>query len=92
MEPCFECGAPAEYDHHVVPRSKGGVHTVPLCAACHGKAHDRRMNTKSLTKAALGAKKARGERVGEIPYGYRLATDGVHLEPDQAEQAVIAEA
>lgn len=46
----------------------------------------------SRTKAALGAKKARGERVGQIPYGYRLAADGVHLDADPAERAVIAEA
>jgi site-specific DNA recombinase len=42
------------------------------------------------TAAALAAKKARGERVGAIPYGYRLARDGIHLEPDPAEQRVIA--
>lgn len=47
---------------------------------------------KSRTKAALAAKAARGERVGGIPYGYTLASDGVHLEPVQAEQSVIAEA
>jgi DNA invertase Pin-like site-specific DNA recombinase len=44
---------------------------------------------RSRTKAALGAKKARGERVGSIPYGYRLAADGVRLEEDEAEQAVL---
>lgn len=44
------------------------------------------------TKAALGAKKARGERTGAVPYGYRLASDGVHLDPIAKEQKVIAEA
>lgn len=44
------------------------------------------------TKAALGAKKARGERTGAVPYGYRLASDGVHLDPIAEEQKVIAEA
>jgi DNA invertase Pin-like site-specific DNA recombinase len=43
------------------------------------------------TKAALQAKKARGERVGHIPFGYRLAADGVHLEPDPVEQAIRGE-
>jgi len=45
---------------------------------------------RARTKAALGAKAARGERVGEIPYGFRLAPDGVRLEPDEGEQHVVA--
>lgn len=44
------------------------------------------------TKAALGAKKARGERTGAVPYGYTMAADGVHLEAVPEEQEVIAEA
>lgn len=43
-------------------------------------------------KAALGAKRARGERVGQIPYGWCLGPDGSHLEPVAAEQEVISEA
>jgi DNA invertase Pin-like site-specific DNA recombinase len=35
---------------------------------------------RGRTKAALQAKKANGERVGRIPYGYKLAEDGKHLE------------
>ena len=45
---------------------------------------------RSRTRAALAAKKARGERVGTLPYGYRLAADGLHLMADAAEQAVLA--
>lgn len=44
------------------------------------------------TKAALGAKKERGERTGSVPYGYRLATDGIHLDSIDDEQKVILEA
>jgi len=44
------------------------------------------------TKAALGAKRARGERTGQIPYGFALADDGVQLLPVAAEQDVIVEA
>ncbi len=40
------------------------------------------------TKAALQAKKARGERTGSIPYGYRC-DDGVNLIKDELEQAAI---
>jgi DNA invertase Pin-like site-specific DNA recombinase len=45
---------------------------------------------KARTKAALGVKKARGERVGEVPYGFRVAADGVHLEEHPGEQQVLA--
>ena len=41
------------------------------------------------TAAALAHKKTKGERVGQIPYGWSLATDGVHLDPHHAEQEVI---
>ena len=44
------------------------------------------------TKAALQAKKDRGERVGHIPYGYRLAPDGIRLVAVESEQATIEEA
>ena len=41
------------------------------------------------TKAALQAKKARGERTGSVPYGYRLADDGKQLAPDETEQEIL---
>lgn len=41
------------------------------------------------TKSALQAKKVRGERVGHIPFGKRLAADAVHLEDDPSEQATL---
>lgn len=46
--------------------------------------HERNV-IKQRTKSALQAKKRRNERVGTIPYGYRLSNDGVHLEeiPEQ---------
>lgn len=44
------------------------------------------------TTAAMQHKKATGQRVGAIPYGYRLAADGKSLEAHPAEQAVIAAA
>ncbi len=40
------------------------------------------------TKAALQAKKVRGERTGSIPYGYRC-DDGTNLIPDADEQDII---
>lgn len=40
------------------------------------------------TKAVLQFKRSRGERVGNIPFGYRVC-DGGKLEPDDHEQQVI---
>jgi DNA invertase Pin-like site-specific DNA recombinase len=44
------------------------------------------------TSAAMQFKKSRNERVGSIPYGFKLATNGVNLEEDAEEQAVITQA
>ncbi len=41
------------------------------------------------TATALAHKKARGERVGAVPYGWALDVDGVHLTPCAAEQEAI---
>lgn len=43
------------------------------------------------TRTALGHKRARSERVGQVPYGRRLAADGRTLEPDPAEVRVLAD-
>lgn len=48
-----------------------------------------RMVIKTRTKAAMQAKKAKGERVGHIPFGYRLAENGVHLLLDEHEQSIL---
>lgn len=42
------------------------------------------------TKAALQSKRARGERAGNVPFGYQLAADGQRLEPCNAEREVLA--
>ncbi len=53
------------------------------------RAHQR-VTVRHRIRTALAQKRARGERVGNVPYGYRLGADGVHLERDEAEQAVVA--
>ena len=45
--------------------------------------------TSERTKAILQHKKGNGERTGNIPFGYKLADDGVHLEKALSEQRVI---
>lgn len=54
------------------------------------QAQRERRKIRRRTKMALAIKKARGERVGTLPYGFQLAADGVKLEPRADEQAVIA--
>lgn len=41
------------------------------------------------TRDALRHKRSCGERVGNINYGFRLAADAKHVEPDPEEQAVL---
>ena len=41
--------------------------------------------------AALQAKKRKNERVGYIPFGYRLSVDGVHLRENHSESALLEE-
>ena len=44
---------------------------------------------RARTRAALGAKRTRGERVGAVPLGSRVAADGVHLDADPGELEAI---
>jgi hypothetical protein len=44
---------------------------------------------RARTRAALAVKRGKGERTGEVPFGYRLAPDGLHLESLAAEQNII---
>ncbi len=44
---------------------------------------------RARTKAALQAKKARGERMGKLPYGFTVADDGVQVVPCPGEQTVL---
>jgi len=58
-----------------------------------GAAQYERALIRARTKAALGAKRAKGEKTGgDAPYGFALGADGVHLEPVDAEQRTIARA
>jgi hypothetical protein len=90
MPECFECGSPAEVDHHVVPRSRGGTKTVPLCGRCHGRAHhtNRNMAPGSLIKQGISRCREEGVWVGRPPYGYSVRRDG-QLEEVPSEMAVL---
>jgi len=41
------------------------------------------------TRDAMSHKRSNGERVGNIRFGYRLGSDGKHVEPEPSEQAVL---
>jgi site-specific DNA recombinase len=56
-----------------------------------GAAQYERALIRARTKAALKAKKVKGERIsGAVPYGYALDEDGVHLVRLESEQETIA--
>lgn len=42
------------------------------------------------TRDAMSHKRAKGERVGTVPFGYQVAADGVQLEADVREQGLLA--
>jgi DNA invertase Pin-like site-specific DNA recombinase len=50
-----------------------------------------RLIIKARTKAALKTKKDKGQRVGHIPFGYKLADDGIQLEEDELEQSILSQ-
>lgn len=54
-----------------------------------GAAAYERALIRARTKAALGAKRARGERAGGVPYGF-TADDAGRLSPCAAEQAIVS--
>lgn len=42
------------------------------------------------TRDAMRHKRANGERVGTVPFGYRVSADGCHLEADPSEQGILS--
>lgn len=55
-----------------------------------GAAEFERNLIAERTTAALAHRRAVGRRVGQIPYGYRLASDGYSLTPDADEQKALS--
>ncbi len=56
-----------------------------------GAAEMERNLTRERTRSAMAVKRANGQRIGAIPYGFDVAQDGTTLVPNEAEQAVIAD-
>lgn len=63
---CVECGDPATEEAHVIPRSRGGKSTVPMCGPCHGLMHEmgREQDIRTLTREGLARARAAGVRLG----------------------------
>lgn len=64
---CWECGLKGDlHSHHVVPKSRGGTKTIPLCIACHSLAHHKKKNMASSTliRESIRRKIANGEPWG----------------------------
>ena len=65
---CFECDSDNNIiQHHIVPRSKGGIRTISLCQICHDKVHDitsRNISISELTKKGLIKAKKKGVKLG----------------------------
>lgn len=67
---CIECKVVGVvHYHHIVPRSRGGTATVPLCEKCHGLVHsehnpERFVNSSFLVREALKEARRNGVVLG----------------------------
>lgn len=85
-DPCLECGEPSALRHHIVPQSRGGRATVPLCRACHTLAHGADLGTLRSESAKRSI--ADGKHAGGLPpYGYTVV--GGRMIAESGEQAAI---
>ena len=98
MDKCFECGEPAQANHHVVPKILGGTKTIPLCDDCHSKVHDKdltsmRKLTTDLFKSWGPPKVGRRHKGGIPPYGFDVQKThgqrGGTLVENEEEQKVV---
>ena len=79
---------------HIVDLGNNAIDTTSaagrfMLVVLAGAAEMERNLVRERTKAAMGVKRANGERVGSLPYGHTLAADGVTLIPNDAEQRTI---
>ena len=79
---------------HVVDLGGNAIDTTSaagrfMLVVLAGAAEMERNLTRERTRSAMAIKRANGQRVGAIPYGFDLAGDGTTLVSNEAEQAVI---
>ncbi len=86
---CFDCGRPAVHNHHVVPKSLGGIRTVPLCEVCHDKAHG---SAGGIIDSYFikERRKKEGKIDGTVSFGYKIVNEQrVESEDEQDTISVI---
>ncbi len=81
---------------HVVDLGGNAIDTTSaagrfMLVVLAGAAEMERNLTRERTRSAMAVKRANGQRIGSVPYGYDLANDGETLVSNEAEQNVIAE-
>jgi len=81
---------------HVVDMGGNAIDTTSaagrfMLVVLAGAAEMERNLTRERTRSAMAVKRANGQRIGSVPYGYDLDPDGARLVPNEAEQAVIAD-
>ena len=83
-----KCGADfVSLTEHIETHTATGRMFFTLMAAL---AQFERDQTSERTISALAHKRKNGERTGNIPYGKRLAADGVHLEDCPVEKGTMS--
>lgn len=81
---------------HVVDLGGNAIDTTSaagrfMLVVLAGAAEMERNLTRERTRSAMAVKRANGQRIGTVPFGFDLAGDGAALVPNEAEQAVIAD-
>lgn len=81
---------------HVVDLGGNAIDTTSaagrfMLVVLAGAAEMERNLTRERTRSAMAVKRANGELVGAVPFGFDLAEDGTTLIPNETEQAVLAE-
>ena len=81
---------------HVVDLGGNAIDTTSaagrfMLVVLAGAAEMERNLTRERTRSAMAVKRANGQRIGSVPYGFDLSADGATLIPNRPEQAVIAD-
>ncbi len=81
---------------HVVDLGGNAIDTTSaarrfMLVVLAGAAEMERNLTRERTRSAMAVKRANGQRVGAIPYGFDLGLDGITLIENSNEQTIIEE-
>ena len=81
---------------HVVDLGGNAIDTASaagrfMLVVLAGAAEMERNLTRERTRSAMAVKKSNGQRIGAVPFGFDLATDGTTLIPNEREHAVIGD-